>query len=306
MANYSRFYGEVVFYNKKIKNTEENRKKFKRFLIDYIEYNNNRSPSFELCDEIYFDEDAEYVKTTRMFFNSEAKWSYQNGFQDVLIMDTAEISILNDTSKKSYCLEGFIGFGIDVIGTDLEEGQRLFYDYRGVKEVTGVRDNHHLIIDFLVNKVTTKTYNAKNINEFEANLIYGDLFTVYGIDIFFYHMMNKYREYDHEFNVIIKKYAPILLSLYENKKLQRFNFRDIEEDLYSIFLNVIRKEYAKNDWENYALIPLDDIEFSMNEDNSKLVLNYDWDFPIDWRIVFQNIEKNIKKYINKKDLDING
>lgn len=184
-------------------------------------------------------------------------------------------------SDITYTFQDFIGFGIDVIGTDLEEGQQLFYDYRGVKEVTGVRDNHHLIIDFSVNKVTPKTYNARNINEFEANLIYGDLFTVYGIDIFFYHIMNDYREYDYEFGVILKKHAPILLSLYENRVLQRFNFRDIEEDLYSIFLDVIQKEYTKNDWENYALIPLDDIEFSMNEDNSKLVLNYDWDFPID-------------------------
>lgn len=32
--------------------------------------------------------------------------------------------------------------------------------------------------------MTPKEYNAKNINEFEANLIYGDLFTVYGIDMF--------------------------------------------------------------------------------------------------------------------------
>lgn len=80
MANYSRFYGEVLFYNKKIKNTEENRIWFKKFLSDFIEYNDSRNPSFELCDDIYFDEESEYVKTTRMFFNSEAKWTYQNGF----------------------------------------------------------------------------------------------------------------------------------------------------------------------------------------------------------------------------------
>lgn len=80
MANYSRFYGEVLFYNKKIKNTEENRIWFKQFLIDFIEYNDGRNPSFELCNDIYLDEESEYVKTTRMFFNSEAKWTYQNGF----------------------------------------------------------------------------------------------------------------------------------------------------------------------------------------------------------------------------------
>ena len=104
-----------------------------------------------------------------MFFNSEAKWTYQNGFQDILIMDIAEIGIMNNTSKEAYRLEDFIGFGINVIGTDLEEGCRSFYDYRGIKEVAGVRDNHHLIISFLVNEVTPKEYNAKNINEFEAN-----------------------------------------------------------------------------------------------------------------------------------------
>lgn len=53
MANYSRFYGEVLFYNKKIKNTEDNRIRFKKFLVDFIEYNDNRNPSFELCDDIY-------------------------------------------------------------------------------------------------------------------------------------------------------------------------------------------------------------------------------------------------------------
>ena len=196
MANYSRFYGEVIFYNKNIKNTEENRIWFKQFLIDFIEHNDGRHPSFELCDDIFFDESSEYVKTTRMFFNSEARWSYRNGFQDVLAIDTAEINNLNNMSDMTYTFQDFIGFGIDVIGTDLEEGQQLFYDYRGVKEVTGVRDNHHLIIDFSVNEVTPKAYNAQNINEFEASLQCGDLFTIYGIDIFFHHMMNDYRAED--------------------------------------------------------------------------------------------------------------
>ncbi len=50
MANYSRFYGEVLFYNKKIKNTEDNRIRFKKFLVDFIEYNDSRNPSFKLYD----------------------------------------------------------------------------------------------------------------------------------------------------------------------------------------------------------------------------------------------------------------
>lgn len=305
MANYSRFYGEVVFYNKNIENTNENQKKFKEFLSDYIEYNDSRYPSFELCDDIYFDEDSKYIKTTRMFFNSEAKWSYQNGFQDILIMDTAEIGIMNDTSKKTYCLEDFVGFGIDVIGTDLEEGCRLFYDYRGVKEVTGVRDNHHLILEFPINEVTPKEYNSKNINEFEANLTCGDLFTIYGVDIFFYTMMHEYRGYDREFDLIVKKYAPTLVLLYENNIMQRLTLKDIQENLQSIFLGIIQNEYTNNEYSNDVIIPLEDIEFNIDEDNNnKLTLNYG--FPIDWRIVFQNIEKNIKKYINKKDLNING
>lgn len=304
MANYSRFYGEVLFYNKKIKNTKDNRIWFKKFLSDFIEYNDGRNPSFKLCDDIYFDEDSKYVKTTRMFFNSEAKWSYQNGFQDILIMDTAEIGIMNDTSKKTYYLEDFIGFGIDVIGTNLEENGQLFYDYHGAKEVTGVRDNHHLILEFPVNKVTPKEYNSMNVNEFEADLICGDLFTIYGVNIFFYHMMHEYREYDKEFDLIIKKYAPTLALLYENRKIQRITLRDIEENLYSLFLGIIQNEYANNEYSNDVIIPLEDIEFNIDEDNNKLILNYG--FPIDWRIVFQNIEKNIKKYINKKDLDING
>ena len=305
MANYSRFYGEVVFYNKNIKNIVENQEKFKEFLSDYIEYNNSRYASFELCDDIFFDKDSEYVKTTCMFFNSEAKWSYQNNFQDVLIMDTAEISIMNDVSKKTYVLEDFIGFGIDVIGTDLEEGQQLFYDYHGVKEVIGVRDNHHLIIEFPINEVKAKAYNSQNINEFEANFVYGDLFTIYGIDIFFHHMMNDYREYDHEFNVILKKYAPTLLLLYEKNIMQRLRTKDIQDDLCSIFLNTIQEEFIKVDYSNEILIPLEDIEFQIDESSEHgLLLNYA--FSIDWRIVFQNIEKNIKKYINKKDLDIDG
>lgn len=305
MANYSRFYGEVVFYNKNIKNTEENRIWFKQFLSDFIEYNDARNPSFELCDDIYFDEESEYVKTTRMFFNSEARWTYQNGFQDILVMDITDISIMNDTSKKSYSLENFVGFVIDVIGTDLEEGCRSFYDYRGVKEVVGVRDNHHLILSFLTNEVTPKEYNAKNINEFEASLIYGDLFTVYGIDVLFYNIMKEYREYDKEFDLIIKKHAPTLVLLYGSDIPGRYSLNDIQEDLCSIILKVIREEYLKNDLCNEILIPLEDIEFSMNEDNSKLIINYDFNLSIDWRIIFQDIEKNIKKYINKKDFDIN-
>lgn len=303
MANYFRFYGEVLFYNKKIKNTEENRIWFKQFLIDFIEYNDGRNPSFELCNDIYLDEESEYVKTTRMFFNSEAKWTYQNGFQDILIMDTADINIMNDTSKKSYSLEDFIGFIIDVIGTDLEEGCRSFYDYRGIKEVAGIRDNHHLILSFLVNKVTPKEYNAKNINEFEANLIYGDLFTVYGIDVFFHTLMKEYREYDSEFNLAIKKYAPTLVSLYENNLLENYFLNDIQEDLCSIILKVIQDEYIKNNSPIDGIINLEDIDFLMLEDKNdkKLVLNYD---NTDWYIIFQNIEKNIKRYINKKDLDI--
>lgn len=305
MANYSRFYGEVVFYNKNIKNTEKNRSKFKKFLSDYIEYNNSRHASFELCDDVFFDEDSEYVKTTCMFFNSEARWSYQNDFQDILIMDTVELSAMNDISKQSYHLEDFIGFGIDVIGTDLEEGQQLFYDYRGVKEVTGVRDNHKIIIDFSVNEVTPKAYNSQNINKFEASLQCGDLFTIYGIDIFFYHMMNEYREYDHEFNVILKRHAPTLLSLYEKNVMQRLRIQDIQDDLCSIFLNTIQEEFIKVDYSNKILIPLEDMEFQIDEFSEYgLLLNYA--FSIDWRIVFQNIEKNIKKYINKKDLDIDG
>lgn len=80
MANYSRFYGEVLFYNKKIKNTEDNRIRFKKFLVDFIEYNDSRNPSFELCDDIYFDEESEYVKTTRMFFNSESNMDMRTSF----------------------------------------------------------------------------------------------------------------------------------------------------------------------------------------------------------------------------------
>ena len=303
MANYSRFYGEVLFYNKKIKNTEDNRIRFKKFLSDFIEYNDSRNPSFESCDDIYFDEESEYLKTTRMFFNSEAKWTYQNGFQDILIMDIADIGIMNNTSKEAYRLEDFIGFGINVIGTDLEEGCRSFYDYRGIKEVVGIRDNHHLIISFLVNEVTPKEYNAKNINEFEANLIYGDLFTVYGIDVFFHTMMKDYREYDNEFNLVIKKYAPTLVSLYENNLLGNYLLNDIQEDLCSIILKVIQEEYTKNNSPIDGIINLEDIDFLMIEDkdNKKLVLNYD---NTDWYTIFQNIEKSIKKYIGSRGLKI--
>lgn len=218
-------------------------------------------------------------------------------------MDTADINIMNDTSKKSYSLEDFIGFIIDVIGTDLEEGCRSFYDYRGIKEVAGIRDNHHLILSFLVNKVTPKEYNAKNINEFEANLIYGDLFTVYDIDVFFHTLMKEYREYDSEFNLAIKKYAPTLVSLYENNLLENYFLNDIQEDLCSIILKIIQDEYIKNNSPIDGIINLEDIDFLMLEDKNdkKLVLNYD---NTDWYIIFQNIEKNIKRYINKKDLDI--
>lgn len=303
MANYSRFYGEVLFYNKKIKNTEENRIWFKKFLSDFIEYNDSRNPSFELCDDIYFDEESEYVKTTRMFFNSEAKWTYQNGFQNILIMDIADIGIMNNTSKETYRLEDFVGFVIDVIGTDLEEGCRSFYDYRGIKEVVGIRDNHHLIIAFLTNKVTPKEYNAKNINEFEANLLYGDLFTVYGIDVLFYTIMKDYREYDKEFDLIIKKYAPTLVSLYGDDILGRYSLNDIQEDLCSIILKVIQDEHTKNNSPIDMIINLEDIDFLMIEDKDvkKLVLNYD---NVDWYVIFQNIEKNIKKYIDKRGLKV--
>ena len=303
MANYSRFYGEVLFYNKKIKNTEDNRIRFKKFLSDFIEYNDSRNPSFELCDDIYFDEESEYLKTTRMFFNSEAKWTYQNGFQDILIMDIADIGIMNNTSKEAYRLEDFIGFGINVIGTDLEEGCRSFYDYRGIKEVAGVRDNHHLIISFLVNEVTPKEYNAKNINEFEANLIYGDLFTVYGIDVFFHTMMKDYREYDSEFNLVIKKYAPTLVSLYENNLLGNYLLNDIQEDLCSIILKIIQEEYTKNNSPIDGIINLEDIDFLMIEDkdDKKLVLNYD---NTAWYTIFQNIETSLNKYIDGRGLKI--
>ena len=64
-------------------------------------------------------------------------------------------------------------------------------------------------------------------------------------------------------------------------------------------------EYIKNNSSTDGIINLEDIDFLMIEDKDtkKLVLNYD---NTDWYVIFQNIEKNIKKYINKKDLDING
>lgn len=265
MANYSRFYGEVLFYNKKIKNTEDNRIRFKKFLSDFIEYNDSRNPSFELCDDIYFDEESEYVKTTRMFFNSEAKWTYQNGFQDILIMDIADIGIMNNTSKEVYRLEDFVGFGINVIGTDLEEGCRSFYDYRGIKEVAGVRDNHHLIISFLVNEVTPKEYNAKNINEFEANLIYGDLFTVYGIDVFLKALFTSY--YDDIVNYHYEQMLPIPELIL---KIMHSNYLEYDDQLQD-FLLLAKEVFGKYVHEkNFSPESIQLISITCRNDNLEL------------------------------------
>ena len=166
--------------------------------------------------------------------------------------------------------------------------------------------NENTDVNFQASKIKSiineaKEYNAKNINEFEANLIYGDLFTVYGIDVFFHTMMKDYREYDSEFDLIIKKYAPTLVSLYENNLLGNYLLNDIQEDLCSIILKIVQEEYVKNNSSIDGIINLEDIDFLMIEDkdDKKLVLNYD---NTDWYTIFQNIEKSIKKYIGSREL----
>lgn len=254
-------------------------------------------------DDMEFNKQADYVESISYYFFSCGRWTYENSFNYInkLCKEGLERELNNIKENFPDCYNDISFY--DVIGTDLEEGCRSFYDYRGIKEVAGVRDNHHLIISFLVNEVTPKEYNAKNINEFEANLIYGDLFTVYGIDVFFHTMMKDYREYDSEFNLVIKKYAPTLVSLYENNLLGNYLLNDIQEDLCSIILKVIQEEYTKNNSSIDGIINLEGIDFLMIEDkdDKKLVLNYD---NTDWYTIFQNIEKSIKKYIGGRGLKI--
>ena len=179
--------------------------------------------------------------------------------------DIADIGIMNNTSKEAYRLEDFIGFGINVIGTDLEEGCRSFYDYRGIKEVAGIRDNHHLIISFLVNEVTPKEYNAKNINEFEANLIYGDLFTVYGIDVFLKALFTSY--YDDIVNYHYEQMLPIPELIL---KIMHSNYLEYDDQLQD-FLLLAKEVFGKYVHEkNFSPESIQLISITCRNDNLEL------------------------------------
>lgn len=325
MANESSFTGEVIFFHKRLSNTPENVRKFIKILDVFLELTNTYYGGFQevTTDDMEFNEQADYVESISYYFFSCGRWTYENSFNYInkLCKEGFERELNNIKENFPDCYNDIsfydvIGLGFQVTGTDYEPACQVLYEFDAESEIIGIKKNDETEYEVRinscedipftaenVNEVTPKEYNAKNINEFEANLIYGDLFTVYGIDVFFHTMMKDYREYDSEFNLVIKKYAPTLVSLYENNLLGNYLLNDIQEDLCSIILKVIQEEYTKNNSPIDGIINLEDIDFLMIEDkdDKKLVLNYD---NADWYTIFQNIEKSIKKYIGGRGLKI--
>lgn len=216
MANESSFTGTVIFFHKRLNNTPENIRKFKKILDVFLEVTNTYYGGFQevVTDDMEFNEQSDYVESISYYFFSCGRWTYENSFNYInkISKETFEQELNNfkDKNLDKYIEISFydlIGLGFQVIGADYEPGCEVLYDFDAESHITGIKENNETEYEVIVNSCENIPFTAQNINGIDEDYIYYDFNTVYGIDVFLKALFTSI--YDDIVNYHMEKLIPI-------------------------------------------------------------------------------------------------
>lgn len=280
MANESSFSGDITFYHKGLKDTPENREKFKKIIEEFCEVYPGYYGNTELgASDIEIDEDFDYVHSEPLSFTSIGRWSYENSFKWILSFGQKDIE---DASAKMPItfdnIQDYIGFGAIVEGRDFESGCEYLADFKGQIEITGIEEVNNEIktVSTIINsEETVLEYTAENINNHEDGFDYFDFRTRYGLEMLFEYI----QENDGITWSLIEKYAPNLVDVLENADDDKLT------KVFEIMIEVFKKANITGTY--YVE------DFQLEEFRKNRIL-YSWISDKDFEIVFSDIDNKVK------------
>lgn len=303
MANESSFTGSVIFFHKRLNNTPENVRKFKKILDVFLEVTNTYYGAFQevTTDDMEFNEESDYIESFEYYFFSCGRWTYENSFNYINKISKEgfkrELNNFKENSSGNYNDISFydlIGLGFQVIGKDYEPGCEVLYEFDAESQIVGIKEDNETEYEVIVNSCEDIPFTAENVNEAIEATELCDVYTHYGLELFLDKIFLLYIN-----DNINKNYFKKIMPTVHNTYKYRLKNMDIKNDIYSIILGVIAK-YAKS----YGPFELCNIDYYMNiEENNVATFEPFGDDNI--IPIFEEIEQSIKDYIGQKNIDAN-
>lgn len=240
MANESSFTGSVIFFHKRLNNTPENIKKFKKILDVFLEVTNTYYGGFQevVTDDMEFNEKSDYVESISYYFFSCGRWTYENSFNYINKISKEgfeqELNNFKDKNLDKYIEISFydlIGLGFQVIGADYEPGCEVLYDFDAESHIIGIKEDNETEYEVIVNSCEDIPFTAQNVNKIDEDYIYYDFNTVYGIDVFLKAMFTSY--YDDIVNYHYEQMLPIPELIL---RIIRSNYLEYDDQLQDFLL----------------------------------------------------------------------
>ena len=301
MANDSSFTGDVLFFNKMLENTPENRIKMQGLLTAYLDISNNYYGSFEevYVEDLEFNLKSDYVETISRSFFSSGRWTYESSFNYLLDFnkekfddEIEQLCKADSQNKEKYevlTFDDFIGFGISVMGIDYEPSYNVLYEFYGESQIIGTQDDK-TIYDVPDHTIKKLPFTSENINDAVGNIEMFDFSTYYGIRLFFEKIFTDYLEDGDDNYKYVMQLMPVAGPIIIN--YLGFNlgiYRSVIQIASYIFLKYI-EDY---NYEYYEL----EVTFGKDEIHIGDVIYEEDIVPI-----LKDIEAAVKKYISKKEL----
>lgn len=300
MANDSSFTGDVVFFNKTLENTPENRIKMQGLLTAYLDISNNYYGSFEevYAEDLEFNLKSDYVETIHRPFFSSGRWTYESSFKYLLdfnkekfgdeIEQLCKADSHNKEKYEALSFNDFIGFGINVMGTDYEPGCHVLYEFYGESQVVSIQDDK-IIYDVPDHTIKNLSFTSENINNAVGNTEVFDFSTYYGIRLFFEKIFTDYLEDGDDNYKYVMQLMPVAGPIINYLGFNLDIYRSVIQIASYIFLKYI-EDY---NYEYYEL----EVTFGKDEIHIGDVIYEEDIVPI-----LKDIEAAVKKYISKKEL----
>lgn len=301
MANDSSFTGDVLFFNKMLENTPENRIKMQGLLTAYLDISNNYYGSFEevYVEDLEFNLKSGYVETISRSFFSSGRWTYESSFNYLLdfnkekfddeIEQLCKADSQNKEKYEALTFDDFIGFGISVMGTDYEPGCHVLYEFYGKSQIIGTQDDKTIYDapDYIIKNLP---FTSENINDAVGNIEMFDFSTYYGIRLFFEKIFTDYLEDGDDNYKYVMQLMPVAGPIIIN--YLGFNL-DIYRSVIQIASYIFLKYIEDYNYEYYEL----EVTFGKDEIHIGDVIYEEDIVPI-----LKDIEAAVKKYISKKEL----
>lgn len=303
MANESSFTGTVIFFHKRLNNTPENIRKFKKILDVFLEVTNTYYGGFQevVTDDMDFNEQSDYVESISYYFFSCGRWTYENSFNYINKISKEgfeqELNNFKEKNLDKYIDISFydlIGLGFQVIGADYEPGCKVLYDFDAESHITGIKEDNETEYEVIVNSCEDIPFTAQNVNDVLDSTELCDLDTRYGLELFLDKLFSI-----HITDTINGEYFQKLMPIVHNTYEYSVKNIDMKNDIYSIMMGVIAKYFK--DFGPYELC---NISYYMNFEGNNIITfePYQGDNIIP---VFKEMEESIKIYIGQKKLDTN-